>query len=195
MVLSSVYTGKLSSKYRLQTAIKTDERVRLMDEIVSGVQVIKMYAWEKPFCALVELARRLELKVIAKSAFLRGLFMTFFLFTTRFSLYFTIVSMLMFGDRISADKIFVFASFYNVLSNSMAAMFVRGVAELAECSVSVARIQSFLMLDEFRDSNVMLMGATKRQSLVIKEMEKAMVLGNGNKEMIKDSVNEIEEVE
>jgi ATP-binding cassette subfamily C (CFTR/MRP) protein 4 len=32
--------------------------MRLMNEIVSGIQVIKMYAWEKPFAMLVEVARR-----------------------------------------------------------------------------------------------------------------------------------------
>ncbi|XP_014221737.1 probable multidrug resistance-associated protein lethal(2)03659 [Trichogramma pretiosum] len=154
-----IYTGKLSSIYRLRTAIKTDERVRLMDEIISGVQVIKMYAWEKPFCALVELARRLELKVVRKSSYLRGLFMTFFLFTTRMALYCTIVSSIYFKESLTTDKIFVFASFYNLLSNSMSAMFVRGFAELAECKVSVSRIQSFLMLEEFDPENVTHSGA------------------------------------
>lgn len=50
--------GKISSICRLKTASRTDERVRLMSEIINGIQVIKMYAWEKSFVKLVEMARR-----------------------------------------------------------------------------------------------------------------------------------------
>lgn len=54
----AAYTGGLSSKFRHMIALRTDKRVRLMDEIVNGVQVIKMYAWEKPFTKLISEARR-----------------------------------------------------------------------------------------------------------------------------------------
>jgi hypothetical protein len=52
------YFGKLLSTYRLRTARRTDERVRFMNEIIVGIQVIKMYAWEKLFAHLISLARR-----------------------------------------------------------------------------------------------------------------------------------------
>ncbi|XP_018346781.1 PREDICTED: multidrug resistance-associated protein 4-like [Trachymyrmex septentrionalis] len=154
------YAGKLTSKFRLQTAIKTDERVRLMDEIISGVQVIKMYAWEKPFCAMVELARKLELRVVTKSSYIRGIYMTFNLFTTRMALYCTLIAMLMFGDNLTADKVFVVSSYFNILAHTMTGMFVRGFAELAECMVAIRRLQTFLMFDEFQGSNVVVSKAS-----------------------------------
>lgn len=52
------YLGKMTGVWRLQTAQRTDERVRLMNEILQGIQVIKMYAWEKPFGKIVEWSRQ-----------------------------------------------------------------------------------------------------------------------------------------
>ena len=127
-----------------------------MDEIISGVQVIKMYAWEKPFCALVEAARKSELKIVIKSSYIRGIYMTFNLFTTRMALFSTLIAMLFFKEQLTADKVFVFSSYFGILAQTMSGMFVRGFAEIAECIVAVKRLQTFLMYEEFAEMNPLL---------------------------------------
>lgn len=46
------------SRLRAQTARKTDARIRLMNEIIDGIKVIKMYAWEHAFAKSIRDARR-----------------------------------------------------------------------------------------------------------------------------------------
>lgn len=148
------YFAKLSSKYRHQTAVKTDERVRLMDEIISGIQVIKMYAWEKPFCDLVKCARKFELKVVRKSSMIRGIYLVFKLFTTRMALYCTLMCMLLTNRKLTAHQVFVVSAYFNVIAQTMSVMFSRIIAEIAECLVGAERLQSFLLFEEFQIGNV-----------------------------------------
>ena len=51
--------GKLFSKLRLKTVLRSDRRIRILNEIIVGMKVIKLYAWEKPFSKLIEHCRRL----------------------------------------------------------------------------------------------------------------------------------------
>ena len=148
------YTGKLSSIFRLKTALRTDERVRLMDEIINGIQVIKLYAWEKPFKKLIYLARDKELQVIKKNSYVRALYMTFVLFTTRSALYCTMMSIVVLGDQLTASKIFVISSYFAIMSQIMSQMFVRGIAEIAEALVAMRRLQNFLEHDEKEASEI-----------------------------------------
>ena len=52
------WMGRVFSKLRLETAKRTDERIRTMNEIISAMRVIKMYTWEKPFANLIAHCRR-----------------------------------------------------------------------------------------------------------------------------------------
>ena len=54
----SVWVGKQFGRLRLETASKTDKRIRLMNEILNGIKVIKMYCWEKSFAKLIEDTRK-----------------------------------------------------------------------------------------------------------------------------------------
>ncbi|CAG2057728.1 unnamed protein product [Timema podura] len=148
------YLGKKTSDLRMRTAIRTDERVRLMNEIISGIQVIKMYTWEMPFNKLVELARkyvstgRREIDCIRATSYIRGIILSFIMFTTRISIFLSILAYVLLGNNITAEKVFVLTSYYNILRQTMTVFFPQGITQVAEARVSVQRLQKFLLYEE-----------------------------------------------
>lgn len=134
----------------MQTAKRTDKRVRFMDEIISSVQVIKMYAWEKSFIKLVARSRRMELKVLRKVYDIRMVQLVFTLFTTRMALFCTMLAVVYFHGphEITAQRIFVISSYFSILAFLMAQRFSRAISEVSECLVALERIQNFLELEE-----------------------------------------------
>ncbi|GLG99920.1 Putative multidrug resistance-associated protein [Gryllus bimaculatus] len=132
---------KKTSTLRLRTAMRTDERVRLMNEIISGVQVIKMYAWEIPFNKLVTTARKQELKCLTQTSYIRGVVLSFIMFNTRISIFTSILSYVFTGGAITAEKVFLITAYYNILRQTMTVFFPQGLTQLAEAFVSIRRIE------------------------------------------------------
>ncbi|XP_012339261.1 probable multidrug resistance-associated protein lethal(2)03659 [Apis florea] len=147
------YLGKKSSVFRLKTAIRTDERVRLTNEIISGIQAIKMYTWEKPFSKLIERARRREINILRYMSFIRAITMSFIMFTTRMSLFITILAYILYGHKITAEKVFMLQAYYNILRLTMTVYFPQGVTQIAELLVSIKRLQKFMLYEELEETS------------------------------------------
>lgn len=135
----------------MKTALRTDERVRLMNEIIQGIQVIKMYAWERPFSKMVEYARKKEIHVVKYVSYIRGILLSFIMFTTRVSIFISLVAFALLGNLVTAEKAFVITAYYNILRVTMTVFFPQGVGQLAEALVSIKRIQNFLLFEEMTD--------------------------------------------
>ncbi|ENN81636.1 hypothetical protein YQE_01967, partial [Dendroctonus ponderosae] len=99
----SGYLSRLQGKFRGKIATLTDQRVKLMNEITSGIQVIKMYAWEKPFEKIVEFSRRKEVNMIARNSYIRGFSSALNIFVERATLYIAVISYVLLGNRITVD--------------------------------------------------------------------------------------------
>jgi ATP-binding cassette subfamily C (CFTR/MRP) protein 4 len=57
---------------RKKTVMFTDERIRSLSDMFIGMMVVKLNAWEKPFCEKIGLVRDQELKYIQKGAVIRA---------------------------------------------------------------------------------------------------------------------------
>ncbi|XP_050060625.1 probable multidrug resistance-associated protein lethal(2)03659 isoform X2 [Aphis gossypii] len=142
------WMGKIISKYRLQTAKKTDERIRLMNEIISGIQVIKMYTWEKPFGNLIKYIRKIEVEQIQGATFIRFVWISFKVIQSRFQIFISIIVYVLLGNRISFQKVYVLTCYFSLLHSSMAVKFSLSLLGIGELIVSIKRIQHYLILEE-----------------------------------------------
>ena len=73
---------KVSSSFltriKRASAEATDSRLKLLHNIIEGIKLIKLYAWEQPLLQLVRLARTREISCMLKRFILRTVHMTVF---------------------------------------------------------------------------------------------------------------------
>ncbi|XP_064615830.1 ATP-binding cassette sub-family C member 4-like, partial [Liolophura sinensis] len=147
------WMGRMFSKLRQKTAKFTDERVRLMNEIITGMRVIKMYCWEKPFGKLVQKVRRLEMKYIhTKLRCGSGLSVAMTFGGKSYFLAACLVVVFGLGRPVLAEWAFVCIRFFELLQLTFGKYIMSAIYWLAETKISVQRLLTFLSLEELEES-------------------------------------------
>ncbi|EFA03658.1 probable multidrug resistance-associated protein lethal(2)03659 [Tribolium castaneum] len=143
-----MYMGKLTTTYRLKSATNTDRRIKLMNEIITGIKVIKMFVWEKLFVDIIEKARRLEVRQIRKISNIRALNVSFMLFINRTGIFLSVMTYFLVRKQVDAKYVFVLSSFYAILRQTLTVYLPFAIQNFSETRVSVERIRLFLTCDE-----------------------------------------------
>uniref|UniRef100_A0A8C4NTL8 ATP-binding cassette, sub-family C (CFTR/MRP), member 4 n=1 Tax=Dicentrarchus labrax TaxID=13489 RepID=A0A8C4NTL8_DICLA len=170
MLPVQTWFGKLFGIFRSKTAVLTDNRIRIMNEVVSGIRIIKMYAWEKPFSALVTEVRRKEISQILKSSYLRGLNMASFFASSKIIVFVTFTVYVLLGNAITASSVFVTVSLYGTIKLTVTLFFSLAIEKVSETAVSIRRITNFLLLEEVERRNFVLPLEEKKENSI--EIEK-----------------------
>ncbi|XP_015783351.1 multidrug resistance-associated protein 4 isoform X3 [Tetranychus urticae] len=144
--------GKAFGALREKGAFLTDDRIRLMNEFIPAMRVIKMYAWEKPLTLLVDLARKREVSKIRWAAYLRGLNLGLGTIAEKLIMFLTLVSFVMRGNQLSARTVFVAMSLIRQLQSSITIFIPLGISTGAESLIAIKRIRDFLLLPEYESS-------------------------------------------
>ncbi|KAJ8980285.1 hypothetical protein NQ317_005204 [Molorchus minor] len=143
-----VILGSRMSVLRRKAAVRTDERVRQMNEIVQAMQVIKMYAWENAFTQLIYQLRKKEMDILLRTSYIKGIIMSFIMFTARTCVFLTILAILMSGLDMTTENVYLAVSYYQILRETMTVYFPQGIGMVAEAFVSISRIQQFMLTEE-----------------------------------------------
>lgn len=142
------YIGKTIKILTNKVSLRTDKRLSLLDEIIGGVKVIKMYAWEKPFSRLVDKARKKEVSVTRKIAFCNAFMMAWDNCVSQFCVFIIIIFYVSFENKIMAEQIYTIIAFYNIIRTSVFVLMSHGVQRFAKILVTVNRIEEFMRREE-----------------------------------------------
>ncbi|XP_066427630.1 ATP-binding cassette sub-family C member 4 isoform X3 [Molothrus aeneus] len=162
--------GRLFSSLRSKTAALTDVRIRTMNEVISGMKIIKMYAWEKSFAELVNGLRRKEIATVMKSSYLRGLNLASFFVASKITVFMTFLAYVLLGNVISASRVFVAVSLYGAVRLTVTLFFPSAVERVSESVISIRRIKNFLMLDEVSHFQPQLHGSNENIILHVQDL-------------------------
>uniref|UniRef100_A0AAY4E174 ATP-binding cassette, sub-family C (CFTR/MRP), member 3 n=1 Tax=Denticeps clupeoides TaxID=299321 RepID=A0AAY4E174_9TELE len=135
--------------YQVEQMQYKDARIKLMNEILNGIKVLKLYAWEKSFKGKVLEIRQKELNVLRKTAYLSALSIMawtsapFLVALTSFAVFVSVDE----KNVLDAEKAFVSLSLFNILRFPLN-MLPQVISSIVQTSVSLKRIQAFLSHDE-----------------------------------------------
>ncbi|KAI4581547.1 hypothetical protein MJG53_009990 [Ovis ammon polii x Ovis aries] len=148
LLLLQSCVGNSFSSLRSKTAALTDDRIRTMSEVITGIKTIKMNAWEKSLIDLITRLRRKEISKILKSSYLRGMNLASFFAISKIMIFVTFITNELLDMRITASQVFVVVTLIEALRFSSTLYFPMAVEKVSEAVVSIRRIKNFLLLDE-----------------------------------------------
>ncbi|KAG0253089.1 ATP-binding cassette sub- C member 8, partial [Mortierella polycephala] len=149
MPVQALFSRRFSS-IRAKTVHARDERIRTLSDVFSGIALVKLCAWEVPFQERVMMLRSIELGHIWKSNIMRAANMSIYFFFQALIALFAFVTYWLQGKALTADKVFVSLTLFNILRQTMTMFFPKALESMAEVRVSVKRITDFLLLPELK---------------------------------------------
>ncbi|XP_034949722.1 multidrug resistance-associated protein 1 isoform X2 [Chelonus insularis] len=152
--VNAVIANKVKTLQIRQMKCK-DERVKLMNEVLNGIKVLKLYAWEPSFEQQILKIRNKEIKVLKEAAYLNA--GTSFIWSCAPFL----VSFVSFATYVLIDeenildssKAFVSLSLFNILRFPLS-MLPMVISNMVQALVSVKRINVFMNNEELDPNNV-----------------------------------------
>ncbi|XP_065209502.1 multidrug resistance-associated protein 1-like isoform X2 [Planococcus citri] len=154
-ILINSYIGSQKKLLQSEQMKKKDSRIKLMNQILNGIKMLKLYAWEPSFEEQVSSIRNDEMKILKKQAYLTGI-STFTWDTTSFLVYVVSFAVYVLSDEknvLDARVVFVSLALFSILKMPLFSISSM-ISNLVQSNVSVKRIDKFLNCEELSSDDV-----------------------------------------
>ena len=146
----------IMEKYQRSQMLKKDERVRLVSEILNGIKVLKLYAWELSFIKRINSLREEEVYQLRIFQFLEG---TQYFVWSSAPLLVALASFVTFvlidpaNNILDSQTAFVSLTLFNTMRGPLF-LLPFGIVSLIQGAVSIGRINSYLNAEELDTKSV-----------------------------------------
>lgn len=142
------YLGRYYGRLRNEANIKSDDRVRLMSELIDSIGIIKMYAWEDFFEKNLTQLRDDELSSLKQVSTIRAINLSLFYGACKLVLMVIFVAYVLMGNTFNAAKVFTAITMTNSMRTYLTLFFPYSVAQISEMKIALERIREFLSQEE-----------------------------------------------
>lgn len=138
--------AQLVMRFRSKAITQTDTRVRLMNEVLTHIKLIKMYAWEKSFGRSVKDVRKKETNIFRKAGYVQSVNNSLAPTVPAFATVVTFVVHTLLGQELTASTAFTVIAVFTVMRFTLgtAPYSVKG---FAEARVSLRRLKKILIME------------------------------------------------
>lgn len=140
-------------KMRRKVLKYSDLRVKMMNEILAGIRIIKFYAWERPFSKEVEKLRDSELEALTRLAYVSAVGFSLILLSAPIIqpiLVFLTYIKIEDKEPLTAAKAFTTVALFNIMRFPFAFM-PMGLLQLVQSRISLRRLARYLQLPELEN--------------------------------------------
>ncbi|KAK9452581.1 ABC multidrug transporter-like protein [Dipodascopsis uninucleata] len=154
LVLATPILGMLArviTKRRTLSIIFTDSRIRLMQELLQSMRVIKFFSWEDAYIERISLVRFKEIKIVRLMLILRSGIFALAITVPVFASMISFIVLSVTGHNMDPAKVFASLSLFNLLRIPLMLLPI-GLTTGIDAYVAARRIQNMLLAEEMQTS-------------------------------------------
>uniref|UniRef100_A0A8C0N8S6 ATP binding cassette subfamily C member 5 n=1 Tax=Canis lupus familiaris TaxID=9615 RepID=A0A8C0N8S6_CANLF len=142
-----MFVSRITAYFRRKCVTTTDERVQKMNEVLTYIKFIKMYAWVKAFSQIVQKIREEERRILEKAGYFQSItvgvapIVMVIASVVTFSVHMTL------GFDLTAAQAFTVVTVFNSMTFALKVT-PFSVKSLSEASVAVDRFKSLFLMEE-----------------------------------------------
>ncbi|KAJ7392174.1 hypothetical protein OS493_013546 [Desmophyllum pertusum] len=138
------FAAHKAGKVRHQAAAVTDKRLEIMKNIITGIRVVKMFAWEWNFTDLVAQIRRKEISLIRIRGFIVSSIYALFFTSSAIAGFISVMTLLLTETTLTSFKVFTLLSILANLKMAVTIFIAESLRYIADARTACNRMQRLI---------------------------------------------------